>query len=86
MDIDERRGDLFDAGVSPVREQFAVIRCSGRRRRRYSAGCVRVVPSRESALAEARPTEGLLAAVVAGPSKSSENVEIYYLLRWLDTP
>lgn len=56
----------------------------GRARKRFPAGCVRVVETREQALTEADASHRLFAAVVLGPSKSSEGQYLYYLLEWLD--
>lgn len=85
MDDARFEGVFFDPESSGLGEHFAVIAVAGRRRRRrYPAGCVQVVSSEAEAHRLARSEEGQVAAVVAGPSKSSENVEIYYLMRWLD--
>jgi len=40
--------------------------------------------SREAALSRADPVANRYAAVVIGPSKSSEGQIIYYLSEWLD--
>ncbi len=85
MDDARFDGVFFDPESSGLGEHFAVISVSGRRRRRrYPAGCVQVVASEAEARALASGDGNRVAAVVAGPSKSSENVEIYYPVRWLD--
>lgn len=69
-----------ETDVSRVR--YAVVAVPHRRRRRFSAALVRVVASEGQALREAGA--GGHAAVVLGPSKSSEGQFLYYLVRWLD--
>ncbi len=64
-------------------ERFALVRAPRRNRKRFPAGCVTVVGSRESALAGADAAGGVHPARVLGPSKSSEGQYIYYLLEWL---
>jgi hypothetical protein len=71
-----------ETGVSTP--NYAVVYMPGRTRKRFPAGCVRVVASREQALAEADPAGRQFAAQVLGPSKSSEGQYLYYLLEWLE--
>lgn len=71
-----------ETGVS--NPHFAVVYMPGRTRRRFPAGCVQVVDSREAALAQADPAGHRFAAQVLGPSKSSEGQYLYYLLEWLE--
>lgn len=61
----------------------AVVRVTGRRRRRFAAGCVRLFADEAQAVAAAEPAAGEYAARVTGPSKSSEGQYVYYLLEWL---
>ncbi len=70
------------SGVS--REQFAVV-CvpRSRSRHRFAAGCVDTVDSSQQAVELADPKARKFAAIVIGPSKSSEGQIIYYLVRWL---
>jgi hypothetical protein len=63
------------------REVPALIRSPNNTRKRYPEGVVEVVAS--EAEAQQRAGEGLHAAVVIGPSRSSEGFKIYYLVRWL---
>lgn len=77
------RGIPLDAQTNVVKECFALVHTPRRSRKRFPAGNVEVVESQEQALAQADPARNLHAARVAGPSKSSENVQIYYLLAWL---
>ena len=55
-----------------------------RNRSRYPEACVTPVADEREACAKARPARNLHAALVYGPSKSSEGLRIYYLMRWLD--
>jgi hypothetical protein len=71
-----------ETGVSTP--AYAVVYMPGRTRKRFPAGCVRLVETREQAIAGANPAERQFAAVVLGPSKSSEGQYLYYLLEWLD--
>ncbi|MFN2349983.1 MAG: hypothetical protein ABR558_10505 [Thioalkalivibrio sp.] len=71
-----------ETGVSTP--HYAVVYMPARARKRFPAGCVRVMDSREAALAAADPQARQFAALVLGPSKSSEGQYLYYLLEWLD--
>ena len=71
-----------ETGVS--NPHFAVVYMPGRTRKRFPAGCVQVVDSREEALAQADPANRRFAAQVLGPSKSSEGQYLYYLLEWME--
>lgn len=64
-------------------EQFAVVYVPKRSRNRFPKGCVEVVESKEEAIDRANPGEKQYAAIVPGPSKSSEGQYIYYLVEWL---
>lgn len=68
-------------GVSDIR--FAVIYLPGRNRKRFTAGCVTVVESKEEAMQSEDPSGNMYAASVIGPSKSSEGQYVYYLAEWL---
>jgi hypothetical protein len=74
-------GLMMDRG-GVVQEQFAVV-YAPKKKKRLSANCVEVVDSEEKARAAADPDRNRHAAVVAGPSKSSEGQYLYYLIRWL---
>ena len=63
--------------------QFAVVYIPKKSRKRFPANCVEIVDSKETALAGADDTAKKYAAVVIGPSKSSEGQYIYYLKEWL---
>ena len=70
-----------ETGVSAVR--CAVVHTPRLDRKRFHAGCVELHESAEAALSAANPDKNLRAALVIGPSKSSEGQFIYYLQRWL---
>ncbi|MDZ7662105.1 hypothetical protein [Thiohalophilus sp.] len=74
----------LDPDSDVVREQFAVIYCPRRKRDRFPEGSVEVVDSAEAALAGANAQKNLYAAMVVGPSRSSEGARLYYLVEWLD--
>lgn len=71
-----------ETDVSSAR--FALVYMPGRARKRFPAGCVELMDSREAALEAARAGEKQFAALVLGPSKSSEGQYLYYLLEWLE--
>ena len=54
-----------------------------RRNKRFPASCVEVKASKEIAIEEAQQNDKKYAAIVVGPSKSSEGQFIYYLQEWL---
>jgi hypothetical protein len=57
-----------------VQEQFAVV-YAPKKKKRLSANCIELMDS--------EPAQHRHAAIVAGPSKSSEGQYLYYLVRWL---
>lgn len=67
-------------------EHYALVYVPKRNRKRFSAGCVEIVADRETALARQDADKKLYAALVLGPSKSSEGQMLYYLLQWIDAP
>ena len=73
-----------DPETSVSRVQCAVVHAPHRRRRRFPAGIVHIVGSREEAVRQAADRPSRHAAEVLGPSKSSEGQFLYYLVRWLD--
>ena len=70
-----------ETGVSDVRS--AVIYTPRMNRKRFPAGNVEIFADTEAARAAADPAANRHAALVIGPSKSSEGQYIYYLQRWL---
>jgi len=69
------------SGVSQV--QYAVVYVPKRSRNRFPASCVEIVETKEGAIEYAQSSEKKFAAVVVGPSKSSEGQYIFYLKKWL---
>jgi hypothetical protein len=61
----------------------ALIQTPRKTRKRYPEGCVEIVASQDDARSRADATRNLHAAIVYGPSVSSESQRIYYLVRWL---
>lgn len=68
-------------GVS--QEHFAVVYVPRSKRHRFAANCVTLCATKEEALALQQPETKRHAAIVLGPSKSSEGQFIYYLVQWL---
>jgi len=64
-------------------EQYAVIYVPKRSRKRFPAGCVEIVESEQVAIDQCAEDDKYFAAIVLGPSKSSEGQLIYYLVKWL---
>jgi len=70
-----------DSGIQ--QESFAVIQNPRKKRKRFPEGCVTTVADEQEALSRTEGKKKLRAAVVYGPSVSSEGLRIYYLVRWL---
>lgn len=75
---------FYDPGAQLVAEHYALVYAPGRRRNRFPENCVRIVPSEQDARARADTENGLFAARVLGPSRSSEGYRLFYLVNWLD--
>ncbi len=76
-------GLMGDRGRGVVKEVFAVV-YAPKKKKRIPASCVQELDSEEAALEASNPDHKRHAAVVAGPSTSSESQQIYYLIRWLN--
>ena len=63
------------------KEVPALIRTPNKTRKRYPESLVEPVANEAEALARAE--ENLHPAIVIGPSRSSEGVRVFYLVRWL---
>jgi hypothetical protein len=72
-----------DPQTNVSQHYYAVVYVPRRSRKRFSASCVALKEDRQSAIEQADPTRKYYAAVVLGPSKSSEGQYIYYLREWL---
>jgi len=64
--------------------QYAVVYVPRRSRKRFAASCVDIKQNRQEAIEQSDPDSKKYAAVVIGPSKSSEGQYIYYLKEWLE--
>ena len=67
----------------PKRNAKKDKRQSKRSNKRFPAGCVEIKRDKEEAIQDALINEKKFAAIVVGPSKSSEGQFIYYLQEWL---
>lgn len=63
------------------KEVPALVRTPNKTRKRYPESLVEPVANEAEALARAE--ENLHPAIVIGPSRSSEGVRVFYLVRWL---
>ena len=77
------RGLMMDRASGVVKERFAVV-YAPKKKKRLSANCVEVMDSEQAARQASSPQRHRHAAVVAGPSTSSESQQLYYLVRWLE--
>jgi len=74
----------LDPETNVVQECFAVVYAPGRSRDRFPASCVQLCESEAQARGAADANAKRYAAVVLGPSRSSEGFMLYYLVRWFD--
>ena len=74
---------IVDPDSTSLQERCALILAPRRIRKRFPEGCVEIVASQNEARSRADAAKNLHAAIVYGPSVSSENQRIYYLVRWL---
>ena len=72
-----------DPNTTVSTHRYAVVFVPRRSRKRFAASCVDLKETREAALAGEDISNKRYAAVVIGPSKSSEGQFIYYLSEWL---
>jgi hypothetical protein len=63
--------------------EYAVVYVPRRSRKRFAANCVTIKADAKEALQAANPDEKQYAAIVHGPSKSSEGQYVFYLQQWL---
>lgn len=66
-----------------VDKQFAIVFTRKRSRKRFPENCVQIVASQDEAIAVADSDNDRYAAIVVGPSRSSEGLRLFYLLEWL---
>ena len=74
---------IVDPDSTSLQERCALIHAPRRIRKRFPEGCVEIVASQNEARSRADAAKNLHAAIVYGPSVSSESQRIYYLVRWL---
>lgn len=72
-----------DKASKVSQQHYAVVYAPHRDRHRFSAASVEIVKDEVMAISQADPANKCYAAVVHGPSKSSEGLLLYYLLAWL---
>lgn len=71
----------FDPITDGLPRHFARVYAPRRGRGRFPENCVELVASEDAA--HLGCNDKTHAAVVCGPSRSSEGVRLYYLVRWL---
>ena len=72
-----------DPSTNVSQPHYAVVSVPRRSRKRFAASCVDIKETREEAIKGEDVKSKLYAAIVIGPSKSSEGQFIYYLSEWL---
>jgi hypothetical protein len=75
---------IVDPESASLRERYALVRTTRKSRGRFPEGCVTPVEDEAAAREGADPARNVHAALVYGPSTSSESQKIYYLVQWLD--
>ncbi len=73
----------MDPQTTVSKPQYAVVYVPKRSRKRFAASNVNIMESKAQAIEQSDPDKKKFAAVVIGPSKSSEGQFIYYLGEWL---
>jgi len=67
-----------------LQNQYALIYAPKQgRRKRFPQNCVDIKTDAETAIAAADTDKSLHPAIVYGPSRSSEGLMLYYLVKWL---
>ncbi len=67
-----------------LENQYALVYAPKQgKRKRFPDNCVHVKADEASAKAEADSNKSLHPAIVCGPSRSSEGLMLYYLVKWL---
>jgi len=77
------RGIYLDPEAPVIEEQCAVVHVPRRSRNRVPVSSVTLVASEQLAREQAEPHNKRYAARVLGPSRSSEGLKIYYVVKWL---
>lgn len=74
-------GVYLDLEAPLVRECWALVATTPGQRQRFPESIVEPMTSEEEARQRATPERP--AALLMGPSRSSEGIRLYYLVRWL---
>ena len=75
-----------DKGSKVSQQRYGVVYVPRRSRNRFSAGAVEVYEDELQARKMSDPASRRFAAILHGPSKSSEGQLLYYLVKWLEEP
>ncbi|HUW51534.1 MAG TPA: hypothetical protein VMV75_11025 [Sulfuricella sp.] len=75
---------MIDPDTDLARECYGLVYSPSPYRKRFPENCVVLKASEEDARTSADPAKKLVPAVLFGPSRSSEGVRLFYLVRWLD--
>ncbi|WPL18929.1 hypothetical protein Thiowin_04025 [Thiorhodovibrio winogradskyi] len=75
---------IIDPDSHSLAELPALVKATRKSRARFPAGCVEPMASEQEACSRALERPGWQAAIVYGPSASSEGQRLYYLVRWLN--
>ena len=76
----------FNFDPNQVQEIVALINSNATNKKRYPEGVVIPMKNESEAINQADPKNHLHPAIVIGPSRSSEGVRVYYLVKWLSLP
>ena len=63
--------------------RYALVYAPKQKRARVPEHCVSVVADAAAALSGVDAQRGLFAALVTGPSRSSEGLRVFYVTQWL---
>ncbi len=74
---------ILDPESLSLQEHPAVVHATRQSRKRYAESTVTIYADEAAALDAADPRKKRYAAIVYGPSVSSESQRIFYLVRWL---
>ncbi len=74
---------VIDPESTSLQKRFAIIHTPRKNRQRYPEACVNPVATEAEAIKGAQAGPRFHAAIVYGPSVSSESQRIYYLVNWL---
>lgn len=77
---------ILDPESVSLQNHFAVVHSPKLGKKRFAETCVTLMADAAAAQAAADPDRNRYAAVVYGPSVSSESQRIYYLVKWLTDP